>query len=184
MRSGAACLTAVAIALAACQQTNTVRHQTAALTLSADSLAQRQMQLRRFDTADERIILAAAAGVMQDLGFSIEESSAATGLIVGSKERDAVEAGQVAGQMFLAVLIAAMGGRADPTWDATQRIRVSVATKPSGDRSAIVARVTFQRILWNTKNQLSRVETIDAPEIYRQFFDKLSQSAFLEAHQI
>lgn len=182
MRSAAAGL--LVVVLAACQQTSTVKQQSAALTLASESLAQRQMQLRRFDTKDDRALLAAASGVLQDLGFAIEESNAATGLIVGSKERDAVEAGQVAGQMFFAVLVAAMGGRADPVWDANQRIRISVVTTPSADHSGTIARVTFQRIIWNTKAQISRVETVDTPEIYQQFFDKLSQSAFLEAHQI
>ena len=55
----------------------------------------------RFDTKDEGAILAAAAGVMQDLGFTIEETQAKAELVSGSKDRDAVEAQQVAGQIFL-----------------------------------------------------------------------------------
>ncbi|HYD69564.1 hypothetical protein [Azospirillum sp.] len=182
-RRAAACALVMAM-LGACQQTAAVKEQAAALTLAPESLGQRQMQTRRFDTADERAILAAAAGVLQDLGFTTEETTASAGLIVGSKDRDAVEAGQVAGQVFFALLVAAMGGRADPVWDANQKIRLSVVTKPTADRSGIVVRATFQRVIWNTKNQVSRVETISAPEIYQQFFDRLSQSVFLEAHQI
>lgn len=170
--------------LAACQQTNGVKDQTAALTLAPESLGQRQVQTRRFDTADERAILAATAGVLQDLGFTTEETKASAGLIIGSKDRDAVEAGQVAGQVFFTLLVAAMGGRADPVWDANQKIRLSVITKPATDRTGIIVRAMFQRVIWNTKNQVSRVETITTPEIYQQFFDRLSQSVFLEAHQI
>lgn len=171
--------------LTACHQPVPVKEQqTAALTLAPESLGQRQMQTRRFDTADERAILAATAGVFQDLGFTTEETKASAGLIVGSKDRDAVESGQVAGQMFFALLVAAMGGKADPVWDSNQKIRLSVVTKPAADRGAIVVRATFQRVVWNTKNQVSRVETIGTPEIYQQFFDRLSQSVFLEAHQI
>lgn len=170
--------------LAGCQQTSGTQQQAAALTLAAESLGQRQMQTRRFDTTDERNILAACAGVLQDLGFTTEETNLKAGLIVASKDRDAVESGQVAGQVFFALLVAAMGGRADPVWDANQKIRISIVTRPTGDRSGIVVRATFQRVIWNTKNQISRVETIDKPEIHQQFFEKLSQSVFLEAHQI
>ena len=175
--------TLIAILLLAACQTATVEQQTAALTLSNENLAQRQAQSRRFDTGDERLILSAAAGVLQDLGFSIVESSAGTGLLVASKNRDAVEADQVAGQLVLAALITALGGRADPVWERDQKIRISLVTKPLSAESVIV-RVTFQRIVWNTKNQISRAETIDDPVIYQEFFDKLSQSLFLEAHDI
>jgi hypothetical protein len=174
----------LAAALAACQQSNSVDQQAAALTLSPASLAERQLQMRRYDTKDESAILSAAAGVLQDLGFNIDESTAKAGLIVASKDRDAVEAGQVAGQVFLAVLISALGGRADPVWDRNQKIRISIITKPANDGNGIIVRATFQRVVWNTKNQISKVETLGEPKLYQQFFDKLSQSVFLEAHQI
>jgi hypothetical protein len=118
------------------------------------------------------------------LEFTIEETNAGSGLVVGSKDRDAVEAGQVAGQVFLVALAATLGVKADPVWDKTQKIRVSIVTKPSSDRSAVVVRVNFQRVVWNTKNQVSHIETIDDPIIHQKFFDNLAQAVFLEAHQI
>lgn len=169
--------------LVGCKHTESVQHHTAALTLSADSMAKRQTQMRRYDTPNETLILTASAGVLQDFGFTIEESAAKAGLIVASKDRDAVESGQVASQVMLAVLIAALGGKADPVWERNQKIRISVATRPSGT-DGIVVRVTFQRMIWNTKSQISRVESISDPKIHQEFFDKLSQSIFLEAHEI
>ncbi|WP_207160349.1 hypothetical protein [Rhodospirillum rubrum] len=169
--------------LAGCQ-TDTLQQQTAALTLAPESMAQRQMQLRRFDTRDEAAMLSTTASVLQDLGFIIEESAAKSGLIVATKDRDAVEGQQVAGQIFLAMLITAMGGVADPQWDHVQKIRLSVVTKPSADAASMVVRITFQRIVWNNKNQISRVETINDPLVYQKFFDQLAEAAFLEAHQI
>lgn len=174
---------ALLASLAACQQ-NKVEDQTAALTLAPESLAHRQAQMRRFDTKDDGAILAACAGVLQDLGFTIDESSATAGFIVASKDRDAVEAGQVTRSLLLAALAAAAGVRADPVWEKNQKIRISMVTKPAGGANGTIVRVTFQRVIWNTKNQVSRVESIDDPVIYQQFFDKLSQSVFLEAHEI
>ena len=172
------------LALAACRSETAVKDQTAALTLSAKHINQRVMQMRRFDTRDERMLLSACSGVLQDLGFSIDESSVPTGLLVASKDRDAIEEDQVAGQVFFAALIIAMGGQADPVWDRNQKIRVSVTVKPTLDNSATIARATFQRVVWNTKNQVSKAETINDAVIYQTFFDKLSQSVFLEANQI
>lgn len=171
----------LAAAVSGCQ-TSAADQQKATLALTAGDLSIRQIQARRFDTADEAAILAGATGVMQDLGFTIEESSVANGLLVGSKNRDAVEAGQVAGQLFLATLIAAFGGPADPVWERDQRIRISVSSTPV--KNGIVVRANIQRVIWNTKNQISRVQTISDPAIYQQFFDKLSQSVFLVANDI
>ena len=169
------------LVLTACKTTR-VEDQTAALTLSSDDLALRHANSRRFDTGDETMMQSACAAVLQDLGFTLEESSTEMGLLVASKDRDAVEAQQVAAQIFLAAIIAASGGQADPVWEKNQKIRISIVTR-SIDGS-IVVRTTVQRVIWNTKNQLSRIETIKDPHIYRQFFDKLSQAVFLEAHNI
>jgi hypothetical protein len=66
--------------------------------------------------------------------------------------------------------------------DETQKCRGSIVTKPSGEEIAV--RVSFQRIVWNENGQISRLERIDDPKIYQEFFDKLSKAVFLEAHEI
>lgn len=169
------------VVLVACK-TSVVEEQTAALTVSSDDLALRQANSRRFDTDDETMIQSACAGVLQDLGFTLEESSTETGLLIASKDRDAVETQQVAAQIFLAAIIAAGGGKADPVWEKSQKIRISIATRLI-DGSTVV-RSTVQRVIWNTKSQISRIETVKDPQIYRLFFDKLSQAVFLEAQKI
>ena len=157
---------------------------TTALTVSNENLAQRQAQSRRFGTKDTEQVLKASAGVVQDLGFLIQETSAKAGVITADKDRDAMETGQVAGQVFLALLIASVGGRSDPTWDQTQKIRASIVTQLSADGAGTLVRVNFQRVVWDNKNNISKIETISEPAIYQQFFEKLSQSLFLEAHRI
>jgi hypothetical protein len=151
-----------------------------ALELSPESLAQRQIQTRRFDTADEKKVLIACAAVLQDLGFNLDESETALGLVVGSKMRSAVSAGQIVGS----ILVGALTGTYIPT-DKSQKMRACLVTCPVGEeKSSIAVRVTFQRIVWNTQNQVTTREGLNDPAIYQEFFDKLSKSLFLEAHEI
>jgi hypothetical protein len=126
------------------------------------------------------MILLSSAGLLQDLGFNIDESETALGFILGTKDRDAKDAGQIAG----AVVMAALLGVYMPT-DDHQKMRACVVTYPTGKNSGRIAvRVTFQRIVWNTQGQVSKREGIVTPEIYQEFFSKLSKAVFLEANQI
>jgi len=169
------------VLLTACQTTS-VERQTAALSMSGSTVAQRQIQSKRYETQDEELVLRACAGVLQDLGFTLDETAPDSGLLVASKDRDAVEAGQVAGQLFLVALAAAFGAQHDAVWERNQKIRISISTRSAP--GSTVVRSTFQRIIWNTKNQVSRIESINDPLIYQEFFDKLSQGLFLEAHDV
>lgn len=151
-----------------------------ALSLSPESLAQRQMQTRKYETKDEAKILAACAALLQDMGFNIDESETKLGLISSSKMRSAVSAGQ----QVAAVLVALLGGGVMPT-DKEQKMRASIVTKPVGEHGEYIAvRVTFQRIVWNTQGQVTKLESLTDPKIYQEFFDKLSKSIFLEAQAI
>lgn len=152
-----------------------------ALKMSPVSLQLRQQQTRKFDGKSEGEILAASAGVLQDLGFNIDESETKLGVIVASKSRTAMETRQIVG----ALVIAALTGVSTPI-DDRQKIRVGLVTRPASDTNptAFFVRVTFQRIIWNTQRQISRIEAVEKPEIYQEFFDRLSKSIFLEAQQI
>jgi len=142
-----------------------------ALTLSLESLAERQMQTRKYETKDEGKILSACAGLLQDMGFNIDESETKLGLITASKMRSAENAGQIAG----AVLIALLGGGAMPV-DKEQKMRASVITRPVGERGEYIAvRVTFQRIVWNTVGEVTKSESIIDPAIYKEFISSFSQ---------
>lgn len=155
-----------------------------ALVLSPESMQLRQMQTRRIDGISEKTLLTAAAGVVQDLGFNIDESETRLGVIVASKDRSAFNAAQIAG-----AVAAALFGVYTPV-DKTQKIRASLVTRPAlaSDGSPMpdsqLIRITIQRVIWNTQNQVTRIEAIEEPLIYQEFFEKLSKSIFLEVQQI
>ena len=150
-----------------------------ALVLSKESLETRQLQTRKYDTKDEEKILASVAGVLQDMGFNINESETRLGIVTASKKRSAVNAGQQVAAVFAALL-----GSYTPT-DKEQLMQASVVTFPgTGSTHTTLVRVTFQRVVWNTQGHITKAEALKNPEMYQRFFEKLSKSIFLEAHQI
>ena len=148
-----------------------------ALKLSPSSLEDRQLQTRVYEDVSEVEILSACVGIIQDLGARITETETDLGLIVGEKMRDATEPGQIVGAIFLALL----GG--SPVVDKQQKIKFSLVTTPASselDTQRWLVRLTIQRIVWNTQNQVSRIEAIKDPDIFQGFFEKLDKSLFLE----
>lgn len=149
-----------------------------ALALQPEALTLRRLQTRRFETGDEKEILRASLGVLQDLGFEIDESETKLGVLVASKDRDATDAVQITGRIVVGIL-----GGGDMPIDRNQKIRASLVTRVVSPKESTV-RVTFQRTVWNDSGNISRAESLKDPELYQEFFSKLSKSLFLEAHGI
>ena len=117
--------------------------------------------------------------------------------MVGSKTRSAVNSGQMIG----AILLAALSGVSQPV-DKEQIIRASLVMREintknastiltnsnsivlSSKSSSSIVHVTFQRIIINNHGQITLMEQINDPIVYRDFFEKLSKAVFLEAHEI
>lgn len=176
--------------------------------LSSDSLKLRQLQTRRIEGIEENALLAASAGVLQDLGFNIDESETRLGVIVASKDRSALDLGDAAEDLLVDSLVEAaldamfsalFGDHFDDdddedgediVYDVTQKIRISVVTRPALDSSgqrrqdAQVIRITIQRLVWDSEGELSHSESIEDPKVYQKFFDRLSKSIFLELQAI
>ncbi|WNC70784.1 hypothetical protein RGQ13_11645 [Thalassotalea psychrophila] len=153
---------------------------TDAFKLSLTSLEDKQMQTRQFTTVQRTDLLVASASVLQDLGYSLDESNSVLGVLSASKVIDAKDSGQIAG----AILLAIFTGATSPV-DDKQKIRVCLVINSdlSDDKSSL-ARITIQRLIWNDRGKLSRVQSVKDPELYDAFFTKLSKAVFLEANNI
>ena len=156
------------------------------LELSASTMEERALQTRSFDTNDTLNILSVSVATLQDLGFSVDEISRDFGAITASKERDARETGQQVGLGIVAFLgILAGAPNAANIMDSayhTQTIRASVVSIRKREKS--IVRLTVQRIMYNSKGIAIKVETVNDPEIYQQFFEKVSENIFLEGHKL
>ena len=143
-------------------------------------LAERRLQTRRFDTLDEQAMLQAGAAVLQDLGFILDSDDTELGVMVGSKRRTAVEAKQEIAAIVVALLL-----HVHVPTDRLQKIRVSLVTrKAPGDGASTLVRATFQRTVWTDQGTVSKMEALDDPRFYVEFFALLSKAVYLEAHDV
>jgi hypothetical protein len=168
--------------------------------LTPESLKNRALQTRIFETTNEKELLSASAAVLQDLGFQIEESEVEMGVLRAAKERSAREFRQEFWQIVLLLLSvgASAAGGSNAIYlmpvDLHQQIGATLATRPlEGDDSRYTVRIFFHRTLWKGDGQsgdqyippgANRMEMISDGQIYQQFFAKLSKGLFLEAHEI
>ena len=145
----------------------------------------RAMQSRQFLTEHQEQLLIAAIATLQDLGFNLSITSKEHGLLVGSKDRDAVEAGNVAVGVGFFILQSLMYGVAGSNinYNESQVINVSLVLSKSTNKSIIV-RTLFERHIANNDGVTTMVEIITDPEIYRQFYEKLEGAVQLEAHEV
>ena len=145
-------------------------------------LQNREMKTRKYEGISEVDILSASAAVLQDLGFSIDESETKLGIIVGSKRSDASSDVEEALQVLTAILSLGTGGM---VIDEVQEFRASIVIRPASTENVENhnVSVTFQRTVWDSDDRVSKRETLEAPEIYQDFFDRLSQSVFLERQE-
>ena len=123
--------------------------------LDENYLARRQMETARFETNDETTILTASAGVLQDLGFTLDETETKLGLITAYKNR---EAGSTAGKAAI-ILLAAMNGT-QAVYDTEQKIYTTLVTTKSRESKGFNVRISFARIIWNNMHE-SRIEKIE-----------------------
>lgn len=150
----------------------------------------RELQTRRFDGVTEEKLLGACAGILQDLGFTIQGAYPELGMLRGTKEREAKAPEQRAAHTILVILLAlaaAQSGHASsaPVPPATeeQTIRVLVITQPvAGRNDSHDVRVTFHRFLRQPLTQ--QAGALHDPKLYEAFFELLSKALFLEAHKL
>lgn len=184
-------LTVTAMTVAGCGSNLPKQH---ALKLTPDTLQNRFLQTRKYEGISEADLLSASTSVIQDLGFIIDESEANLGLVVGSKLRDAnPDAKQVLSEIGGAILVTVLtlGALGDAAFESMrfddyQKFWVTIVIRqPSHDDGRThYVRVTFQRIVWNDRDEIARLQSLDEPEMYQRFFDLLSKSIFLEGKRI
>ena len=158
--------------------------------LTPEQLQNREMRTRMFEGITGVDILSASTAVLQDLGFTIDETEVKLGVVTGTKRADASNTFDETVAVLTAILSL---GTESYEYDEYQRFRASVVVRPVSiivrplpekTSETYYVSVTFQRTVWNNDDEVTRRETLEVPDIYQDFFDKLSKSVFLEAQGI
>lgn len=152
-----------------------------ALTLTPTPKVLRELEDRRYTGVEEAKLVAGAAGALEAMGYTLEQSEASLGLVVGSKKRVA----EIRRHKEEAVMGSMMSGRLNAV-EKEQVVRASVTVAPQeparpGSR---IVRITFQRIIWDTRNEIAAREGIVEPQVYSDFFDRLSKAVSREGQQL
>ena len=158
-----------------------------AFRLSESALELRELQTREFDGVSDLQILSASSGVLQDLGYAIDEIEKELGVLSASKRASAEDPTEIAGMIALDVadcLLTFFLGCENESYKSAkdvQDIRLTLVVLPDLDTDDMHSvRVTIQRVVWAKSGELHSQETINDAEVYQAFFDKLSKSVFLE----
>lgn len=147
--------------------------------------AQRELQGRRFDGIGEKELLDAAVGVLQDLGFTVDITSAELGFVQGAKEREAKAPDQTLVILIVAALAASQGSTlpaGQMRQDQTISVLLTVRPARESDARSHIVLVTFHN---HVRQPLMRTAgPLRDPVLYQSFFELLSKALFLQAHKL
>lgn len=147
--------------------------------ISETQLEQRQLETRLYEGLSETDLIIASSNVLQDIGFTLENTEINLGVLTASKQR---EVGNTGAKVALVILAALAGTQA--VLEKDQTIRATLVVRPSKiSGKSNYCRVTFQRVVSLTNGQ-NRYETLRTPELYTEFFSNLSKSVFLTAQKL
>lgn len=153
------------------------------LRLEESTLEIRGLQSRTFTAPSEKEILAATIAVLQDMEYNVDRIESPLGVVTASKVSDADSANEQVG-LFMVDLLCALGGGdcgAMDTASDEQLIMLTLVVQPSlANTEEYVARVTLQRVVYDTLDRVKVKEEIHEPEMYQQIFERLSKSIFLQ----
>jgi hypothetical protein len=152
----------------------------------------RQQQIRVFENQTEEHMLSAGLGVLQDLGFNLDHGESRLGVISASRKltsrRDLNSAEIARGVLWAALVPSIMGpamllGAAEGVKE-PQLVRVSLVTSPAKDSgtAACTVRITAQRLVFKDPEmkKLEKLEPLDDPSFYQEFFKRLNESVRLD----
>lgn len=158
-----------------------------AFRLTESALELREIQTRSYEGVSDVQILSASSGVLQDLGYAIDEVEKELGVLSASKRADATNEAEIIGNVALDVadcLLTFFLGCENDAYKSSkdvQDIRMTLVVLPNFENEGeFRVRLTMQRIVWAKSGEIYEQETINDAEVYQAFFDKLSKSVFLE----
>jgi hypothetical protein len=152
------------------------------LQFAVETPARRSLESRSFETADEAKLLSDGAGVLKELGYTIDTRSDELGFVGATKKGSAYNVAEIAASAATAIVtqVAGLGGSM-PAYSKDQSLRAALVATRAGD-GALVLRITLQRVVWDSEEKVAKTELLTDPASYTEFFAKLAKASGLEAH--
>lgn len=147
------------------------------------------VQSRRFHTVDRQLLLDAAAAILQDMGYTLTDTSAQVGSLGATRRAEVEGAGAAhaiaeAAVVTLSLLLSVATGEdmvTDLPEQVAQLIYLSLLIEPdSADTGWTTVRLSIDRdMIYDNGNTIP--DHTELPLLYSEFFERLSRAVFLEA---
>jgi hypothetical protein len=134
----------------------------------------RQMQTREFETSDTTLVLKAMLNVLQDDGYIVEQVNPEIGFFNATKVMDTEDT--------LAKTWGTFWWGPSAQWIENTVIDCTANVSQFGEKTRV--RTNFQLKQMNNKGGVEKVETMDDPKFYQEFFTKVDKGIFIEKEQI
>lgn len=134
----------------------------------------REYQTRMFDTANEKQVMKALVGALQDDGFVISQANTDLGLLTAQKEINVRNAGTA----LLATLLAGN----DATYQNNATMEATANVSAFGKQTRVRLNVV-QKIMDN-KGGVMDVQPISDQKFYQDFFETVSKSLFIQREKL
>ncbi|MHC4070059.1 MAG: hypothetical protein ACYSR8_10900 [Planctomycetota bacterium] len=134
----------------------------------------RQMQTREYETNDTVMVMKAMLNVLQDDGFMIKQANSNLGFFNATKELDTEDT--------LAKVWGTFWWGPNAQWIENSVIDCTANVSEFGEKTRV--RTNFQLKKMNNKGGAEKVQTVDDPKFYQEFFSKVDKGIFLEKEQI
>ena len=137
-------------------------------------LEMRQMQTREFETSETTMVLQAMLNVLQDEGYIVQQVNSEIGFFNATKMMDTEDT--------FAKTWGTFWWGPSGQWIENTVIDCTANVSQFGERTRV--RTNFQLKQMNNKGGVDKVQTMDDPKFYQDFFTKVDKGIFLEKEQI
>ena len=134
----------------------------------------RQMQTREFETSETTMVLRAMLNVLQDDGYIVEQVNPEVGFFNASKVMDTEDT--------LAKTWGTFWWGPSGQWIENTVIDCTANVSNFGEKTRV--RANFQLKQMNNKGGVDKVQTMDDPKFYQEFFTKVDKGIFIEKEQL
>jgi len=130
----------------------------------------RAFQTRQYDTTDEKMVLKSAMNVLADDGYIVKNAVPELGLLTAEKELDIENKGEA---VFAAIIL---GYQA--RWKKSLKNDCTVNVSKFGE--SVKVRLIFQVKVLDNHGNVMKIEQIQDPKVYQEFFAKMDKGFFIE----